>query len=378
MVLFGYTCIGALINSILLKLSFIDGLYFTLVTIETIGFGDIVPKTPGSRAFVCTYSAIGFLNLGVAIVKCRETVLEAMDVAYRKRAAKVKARWQEAKKWRHVEARWRRAVEWRLKAMGLPVWIRDKKWRGRGAGGGTQCVKPPTTSSGFLFTWAGFTNHKTGLSHSMHGPSGMRLNLDALTHAQLEASALEAGVPLDTLVPVDFLPAQQIPVQNAEANVAVNSSMAPSWINQALASHFENVFRPAQARTLTHARLGGMSALLTRFAVATALTHAAAPDEPPIEGGSSNQNRDTINDAAISRETSKNPQAEQSQTGEMDQGRSHFDFNAISERSFDYSGLETMQDLDKKAFYSKLIIAWSLFFVFWTVRGRVVLFSTIR
>ncbi|KIM78217.1 hypothetical protein PILCRDRAFT_599929 [Piloderma croceum F 1598] len=367
MVLFGYTCIGALINSILLKLSFIDGLYFTLVTIETIGFGDIVPKTPGSRAFVCAYSAIGFLNLGVAIVMCRETVLEAMDVAYRKRAAKVKAQWQEAKKWRHVEARWRRAIEWRLKAMGVPVWIRDKKWRGRGAGGGTQIVK----NSGFLFTWAGFTNHKAGLSHSMHGPSGMRLNLDALTHAQLEASALEAGVSLDTLLPVDFLPAQRMSVHNTEANLAANSSMAPSWINQALASHFENVFRPTQACTLTHARLGGMSALLTRFAVATALTHAAAPDEPPNEGGSSNQNGDPINNAALSGETSKNPQAGQSQTGEMDQGRSHLDFKAIPERLSAYLGLETMQDLDKKAFYSKLIIAWSLFFVFWTIGSAV-------
>ena len=374
MVLFGYTCIGALINSVLLKLSFIDGLYFTLVTIETIGFGDIVPKTPGSRAFVCVYSAVGFLNLGVAIVMCRETVLEAMDVAYRKRVAKVKARWQEAKKWRRVEARWRRAIEWRLKAMSVPVWIRDKKWHVRGAGGETQSIN----NSGFLFTWAGFTNHKTRLSHSVHGPSGMRLNLNALTHAQLEASALEAGVSLDTLLPVDFLPVQRIPVHNAEANVAANASMAPSWINQTLASHFENVFRPTQASTLTHAGLGGMSALLTRFAVATALTHAVAPDEPPNEGGPSNQNGEPINDAVLSGETSKNLQAAQTQTGEMDQERSQIDFKAMPERSSDYLGLETMQDLDKKAFYSKLIIAWSLFFVFWTVRDRIVLFSAIR
>jgi len=374
MVLFSYTCIGALINSILLKLSFIDGLYFTLVTIESIGFGDIVPKTPGSRAFVCVYSAIGFLNLGVAIVMCREAVLEAMDVAYRKRAAKLKARWQEAKKWRRVEARWRRAIEWRLKAMGVPIWIRDKKWHGHG---GTRNT-PLSTSLGFLFNWVGFTNHKSGLSHSMHGPSGMRLNLDALTHAQLEASALEAGVSLDTLLPVDLLPAQRPPAHNAGANMAANSSMTPIWINQALASHFENVLRPTQGRTLTHAGLGGMSALLTRFAVATALTHAAAPEEPPNEGRSSNQNGDPINDVALSGETSKNLQAEQSQTGEMVQGHSHIDFKAIPERPSDYLGLDTMQDLDKKTLYSKLVIAWSLFFIFWIVRDRIVLLSAIR
>jgi hypothetical protein len=371
MVLFSYTCIGGLINSLLLKLSFLDGLYFTLVTIETIGFGDIVPKTTGSRLFVCIYSAIGFLNLGVAIAMCRETVLEAMDVAYRKRAAKVKERWKEARKRRRVEARWRRAIEWRLKAIGVPVWIRDDKWDRHGAGAGEE---PLTTNSKFFrkaAEWAGFTNRKRGLSHSIHRPSGMRLNLHVLTHAQLEASALEAGVPLDTLLPVDFiLEAQGTPARNADADTAANSPVPPSWIQQALASHFDNVFRPTQARTLTHAGLGGMSALLTRSAVAAVHTHATAPDEPSNEVGSSNQNGNPTGDAPLLGETSNNRQADQSQTAETNRGFTHLDFESTPEHPSDYLGLETMQDLDTKAFYSKLIIAWSLFFVFWTVRDR--------
>ena len=134
MILFCYICFGALINSLLLKLSFIDGLYFTLVSIETIGFGDIVPTTTGSRLFICIYSAIGFLNLGVVIVTCRETVLEAMEVEYRKRVQKITERWKEIKTRRRVESRWRHALEWRLKEMGMPVWVRDENWHGHRAG----------------------------------------------------------------------------------------------------------------------------------------------------------------------------------------------------------------------------------------------------
>lgn len=98
MILFCYICFGALINSFLQKLSFINGLYFTVITVETIGFGDIVPETTGSRIFICFYAAIGLLNLGVVIGICRDIVLEAMEVDYRKRLRKVRERWKEQKK----------------------------------------------------------------------------------------------------------------------------------------------------------------------------------------------------------------------------------------------------------------------------------------
>jgi potassium channel subfamily K, other eukaryote len=76
MILFCYISFGALVISFLEQLTFINALYFTLVSIETIGFGDITPKTIGSRIFVCVYSTIGCLNIGVAIGMCRETAME--------------------------------------------------------------------------------------------------------------------------------------------------------------------------------------------------------------------------------------------------------------------------------------------------------------
>jgi hypothetical protein len=196
----------------------------------------------------------------------------------------------------------------------------------------------------------------------------MRLNLHALTHTQLEASALEAGVPLDTLLPSDIIPAaEEIATRHPDVDVQPNSSAPPSWIHHPLASHFKNVFRPTQAPTLTHARLGGMSALLTRFAVAAVHKHAVAPDEPLDEYRPSNPKGKPVSEAVFSAETSNNRQTDPSPTAEADIGRLHFDLNSTLARSSDKLGLQMMRDLDTKAFYSKLIIAWSLFFVFWAV-----------
>ena len=56
MILLCWITLGGIVNSILLHLSFIDGLYFTVVSIETIGFGDIHPDSTGSRIFGALYT----------------------------------------------------------------------------------------------------------------------------------------------------------------------------------------------------------------------------------------------------------------------------------------------------------------------------------
>jgi len=44
---------------VLEDLSFYDATYFAVVTIATVGFGDIVPKTPAGRIFTCLFIIIG-------------------------------------------------------------------------------------------------------------------------------------------------------------------------------------------------------------------------------------------------------------------------------------------------------------------------------
>jgi potassium channel subfamily K len=88
MLLLVYIAFGALVNSFLIDLDFINGLYFTVVSIETVGFGDIVPDNTSSRVFMCFYIVFGILNLGVAVGVARETIFEQLQNSYQKRLAK--------------------------------------------------------------------------------------------------------------------------------------------------------------------------------------------------------------------------------------------------------------------------------------------------
>lgn len=68
--------IGALIFSELEKWSFIDGLFFSLVTIFTIGFGDLVPRTTASRIIVVFYATFGIVVLGWAITAGTQSIFD--------------------------------------------------------------------------------------------------------------------------------------------------------------------------------------------------------------------------------------------------------------------------------------------------------------
>jgi Ion channel len=90
-----------------MNLSFINGLYcefldfvfctlhfvtvnlVTVVSIETVGFGDITPKNVKSRIFALFYNTIGILNFGLAVTTGRDTIIESFEHSYRKRLSKL-------------------------------------------------------------------------------------------------------------------------------------------------------------------------------------------------------------------------------------------------------------------------------------------------
>ena len=376
MILFCYICFGALINSLLQELTFINGLYFTLVTIETIGFGDIVPETTGSRVFICAYSSLGLLNLGVAIGKCREMVLEAMEVGYRKCVRKTRERWKESRKRRRLEARWIHAIERRLREIGVPVWVCDENRPGNKAGErgrGTNGMNCPSFLSRAI-EWTGFGDSKIGRSQMMHGPTGMRLNLNALSHVQLEASALDAGAPLDTFLPSDFIPASE--EENGHMkDVGDGYSTSAVRVQYPLAPHLANGSSATQACTHSPARLSNVSALPARFGVNPVHKNPTITDEPLDKDGPSNGGGTPVIEAACLRDTSNNLQAGPSLVAKVDKGRSHLNFKSTRAHLSDNSDLQTMQNIEKKrAFRSKLIVSWILFFTFWTVSDRLYYF----
>ncbi|CCO33031.1 hypothetical protein BN14_07100 [Rhizoctonia solani AG-1 IB] len=73
---FARSALGAMCYSFIMDLSFQNGLYFTVVSIETVGFGDIVLTTTLGRVFSIFYNTFGIINLGLAVSTTRETIIE--------------------------------------------------------------------------------------------------------------------------------------------------------------------------------------------------------------------------------------------------------------------------------------------------------------
>ncbi|KAG8794038.1 hypothetical protein FRC12_000750 [Ceratobasidium sp. 428] len=115
MVLLCYIALGAMCYSFIMDLSFQNGLYFTVVSIETVGFGDIILTTTAGRVFSIFYNTFGIINLGLAVSTTRETIIESFENSYRKRRA-------ERDRMKHARAQVR-AAEQMLRRMGVPVYV---------------------------------------------------------------------------------------------------------------------------------------------------------------------------------------------------------------------------------------------------------------
>ena len=98
-----WIAVGGAINSVLIGLDFIDGIYFTVVVIETIGFGDITPSSTGAKIFTVFHAVTGILLLALTIGICRNTVIEFFEASYRNRLQAFGERYRA-----HVEERRKR------------------------------------------------------------------------------------------------------------------------------------------------------------------------------------------------------------------------------------------------------------------------------
>lgn len=299
-ILLCYIAIGALILAFLLKLSFIDALYLTVVSIETIGFGDIHPNTPISYVIVCTYVTFGIINLALAVALSRDAIMEAVSVNLQARMRAIRVRDRE----RRINLRWRKAVKWRLRARRLPVWVADKsmdRWWN------IFCLKRKTEA-----TWK-YTP----------GPRRKRLNIEGLTLAQLEAAALEAGAPLVNLLPAGYSP--------RVVGVALDSGQEP----------------------LTYVRIGGMIAMLGRFALAMGHSSGRNSETPVF---------DTDDD-------------DQDDSEGIASGRGHgVPFTRTTTMEPDLFEA-TVEAEEKAAFYARLSCAFGLFLLFW-MAGSAIFMTT--
>ncbi|KAI8986686.1 hypothetical protein BD414DRAFT_486759 [Trametes punicea] len=406
-VLLVYIAFGALISSILLHLSFINGLYYSVVSIETIGFGDIVPRSTGARVWTCFYILFGVINVGVVIAMFRETVLEGLEVQYRRRMRKVRQRRRDARRFRRWEARWQRAVEFRLQQAGLPVWVPDEDEQEMARKNARVLNIVPDVARRMPFLKRlGITIKRTttltSIESRLPGRHKMHLNVNALSNAQLEETALEAGVPLEM-----FLDLDERRQDGRTHQVDPNAPPAPkheSEIIPALSrAHAAHAFRdnivtgwPSHPQTPTQAQLGRMAAMLTKFAVAVAGRHAHAPGLIPdaIRRDGRAENSSNANGVGGSaqdgsqspptspdREQRADPRNNQAQNAQAPPAwlmdvRNHpatkwlkdFSRGTAQRSAWTYENyVADMEAEEKKAYYVKLAIALILFFLFWTV-----------
>ncbi|KAI0336716.1 hypothetical protein GY45DRAFT_1315333 [Cubamyces sp. BRFM 1775] len=405
-VLLVYIAFGALINSILLHLTFINGLYFSVVSIETIGFGDIVPKSTGARVWTCVYILFGVINIGVVIAMCRETILEGLEVGYRRRMRDMRQRRREARRFRRWEARWQRAVEFRLREAGLPVWVSDKEEQEDGMVVRTRRHLIPDVARRMPFMKRlGLTIKRsatlTSIESRVTGHHRMHLNVNALTNAQLEEAALEAGVPLDMFLDLGERAKQRRSHQHGTGSPPKSADdhggIAPA-LSRAHAAHAfrDNIVSgwPSHPQTPTHAQVGRMAAMVTKFAVAIAGRHAHAPGllpdvvdeerghaedngatgpeggEPPSrEAGNTASSSDGQVDAAPEADVAeRRPSFTDVKNHPATKWLKDFSRGASQRSAWTYENVVSdMEAEEKKAYYVKLAIAWILFFMFWTV-----------
>jgi hypothetical protein len=175
MIFLTYIALGALISSLMMNLTFVNGLFFTIVTTLTIGFGDIVPTTAAQRFVVCLYAVFGIIILSAGIRVTSEAVLEGLQIGYRRRIREYKKNRKARKREREQARRWRAAVEERLVGRGHPVWTPDNPV--------SHTMRPATLRRGSTLV-----------------VQAMYLNTEALPQHELEAAAREAGVPHDRFI----------------------------------------------------------------------------------------------------------------------------------------------------------------------------------
>ncbi|KAM0754917.1 voltage-gated potassium channel [Meredithblackwellia eburnea MCA 4105] len=107
MALLCYIGLGSLVFSFLMSLTYINSMYFTIVTITSCGFGDLYPTNVAGRVFSFFYDVAGLVLIAFTIALARETVIETFEASYRRRrerlAEKAKARKEEKR--RHARER---------------------------------------------------------------------------------------------------------------------------------------------------------------------------------------------------------------------------------------------------------------------------------
>ncbi|KDR68339.1 hypothetical protein GALMADRAFT_256966 [Galerina marginata CBS 339.88] len=345
-VLLCYVSLGSLILAVMLGINFIDALYLSVVSIETIGFGDLHPGSTGTRIFTCLYIAGGILNLALAVALTRDALLESAAINFRARLKAVEARQRE----RHIRSRWRAAVRWRLRAKGCPTWVDDRDEERK--------LRVGLRRHHHWYSWLRhvwrrlwdelWREWEDPAWKYVYGRRHKRLNLEALTEAQLKTAALEAGAPLFELVP------KGLKLRGSVANgQATDDVTEPNPWFPTSDTGGNSIITPP----LTHVRMGGMITLLGRFALAVTHGIQHEPQNTPIstdDGDEPGPYDDTYTPTTAGRGVPF--------TRTMTMTTMQEDVGSLA---------ESLENEERNAFRARLTVALTLFIVFWMAGSAV-------
>ncbi|CAM9770763.1 unnamed protein product, partial [Ectocarpus sp. 4 AP-2014] len=76
---FGYLCLGVLMYTTLAGMSFLDALYFCVVTLTTVGYGDLSAHKPATKLFACFYILVGVAMVAAFLSKLVELLLNEQE-----------------------------------------------------------------------------------------------------------------------------------------------------------------------------------------------------------------------------------------------------------------------------------------------------------
>ncbi|KXN69389.1 voltage-gated potassium channel [Conidiobolus coronatus NRRL 28638] len=86
-----WSVVGAIVMGTFEGWTFTRGIYFSLVTMTTIGFGDFAPTSAAAQGFNIFFTSIGIIMIGMLIAFIRSVILESFQAAYSARVAKIGA-----------------------------------------------------------------------------------------------------------------------------------------------------------------------------------------------------------------------------------------------------------------------------------------------
>ena len=96
--------VGAVFYMNVEQWSLLDSVYFCVVTLATVGYGDLSPTTDTGKLFAIPYIILGVAMLGVFIQIAGRTAMEELEAATQKRLAREQAkREMEAEKNQNAE-----------------------------------------------------------------------------------------------------------------------------------------------------------------------------------------------------------------------------------------------------------------------------------